>query len=139
VIQGRSGEDLVCRLEDGEDLLASLLALDISAGVILNGVGMVRNLELGYWDGTQYLTERVAEPVELLSLQGNLALFGNERVIHCHAAVARRGGEALGGHLLRATVHNTTEAFVRLLPGIALERREEKSGLRGLYPRSRGV
>ena len=139
MIQARSGDDLVCRLEDGEDLFPSLLALEVSSGVILNGVGMLRDLELGYWEGSQYLVERVAEPVELLSLQGNLALFGRERVIHCHAVVARRGGAALGGHLLRATVHNTTEALVRLLPGVRLDRREERSGLRGLYPQVRSA
>jgi len=139
VIQARCGDDLVARLEDGEDLLASLLSLEVDSGVIQSGVGMLRNLEFGYWDGSQYLVERVPEPVELLSLQGNFALFGKERAIHCHAAVARRGGETLGGHVLRATVHNTTEALVRLLPRIDLERREEKSGLRGLYPRVRAT
>jgi len=135
VIQARCAEDLVCRLQDGEDLLPSLLSLEVDSGVIVNGVGMLRDLEFGYWDGSGYLVEHVSEPVELLSLQGNIALFGKERTIHCHAAVARRGGEALGGHVLRATVHNTTETLVRLLPGIHLDRREEKTGLRGLYPR----
>jgi len=137
VIHARSGDDLVARLKDGEDLLASLLSLGVDAGVILNGVGMLRDVELGYWNGSQYVVERVAEPVELLGLQGNLALFGKERAIHCHATLGRQGGEALGGHVLRATVHHTTEAFVRLLPGISLERREEQGGLRGLYPRAR--
>ncbi len=136
MIQARSAGDLVCRLEDGEDLLPSLLSLEVSAGAIVSGVGMLRDLEFGYWDGSRYLVERLSEPVELLSLQGNLALFGKERTVHCHAAVARRGGQALGGHVLRATVHNTTEAVVHFLPGIHLERKEEKTGLRGLYPQS---
>jgi hypothetical protein len=35
------------RLMGGEDLAASLVALEVDSGVILNGVGMLRKLKIG--------------------------------------------------------------------------------------------
>jgi len=137
MIETRSGNDLMVRLVDGEKLLASLAALKVNSGVILNGVGMLRALELGYWNGSDYERQHIDEPVELLSLQGNFARKGEERILHCHATVARRDNTVLGGHVINATVHNTAEVFVHELHGIELERRLEESGLAGLYPRVR--
>ena len=67
-------------------------------------------------------------------MQGNIAMHGSERIVHCHISVARRDGTVAGGHLLAATVTNTAEIALRLPPGITLERREEDTGLLGLYP-----
>lgn len=125
---------VMLRLKDGEELMQGLKGLLIDSGAILCGVGMLRELELGYWNGSEYEIERIAEPVELLSLQGNLARHDSEVVVHCHVAVAKRGGAALGGHVLRATVHNTAEIVVDLLNGIVLTRKLEDNGLAGLYP-----
>lgn len=135
MITAHSKNALMLRLKDGEDLLSTLVGLDVSSGVILNGVGMLRNLKLGYWTGTTYEIELIPESVELLSLQGNVARNEDgELVVHCHATVAKRGGAAMGGHVLQATVHNTAEIFVHKLSRIELKRKIEESGLAGLYP-----
>jgi len=135
MIKASHDGQLVLRLRDGEDLLSCLTEAGVESAFILSGVGMLRHLELGYWNGTTYEAEEIAEPVELLSLSGNLAVKDGDLVVHAHAAVARRGGQALGGHVVRATVHNTAELYIHCLEGIALERRQEESGLAGLYPR----
>ncbi len=127
--------ELMVRLKDGEGLISSLQELSLDSGVLLNGVGMLRELELGYWNGSSYEVKRIAEPVELLSLQGNFARKDEERIVHCHATVAKHGGAALGGHVIKATVHNTAEIFIHKLAGITLERKMEETGLAGLYPR----
>jgi hypothetical protein len=135
MIKADRGNNLMVRLTDGEDLIASLVNLRVESGVILNGVGMLRDVRLGYWNGSEYETEPIAEPVELLSLQGNFARKGDKEIaIHCHATVAHRGGAALGGHLLQATVHNTSEIFIYRFAELKLERKMEESGLSGLYP-----
>jgi predicted DNA-binding protein with PD1-like motif len=131
----QSKNELMLRLKDGEDLVPALIGLDVPSGVILNGVGMLRNLKLGFWNGVEYELESVEEPVELLSLQGNFARKDDgELVVHCHATVAKRGGAAMGGHVLQATVHNTAEIFIHKLSEIELKRKTEESGLAGLYP-----
>ena len=130
----RKGKDLFVRMTDGEDLLSGLSGLDVTSAVIVGGVGMVRDLRAGYWNGESYEEHRVDQPAELLTMQGNIAMHGSERIVHCHLSVARRDGTLAGGHLLGATVVNTAEIAIRLLPGITLERREEETGLLGLYP-----
>jgi len=130
----RRGEDLFVRMTDGEDLLSGLSGLDVSTALIIGGVGMVRGLRVGYWNGDSYEEHRVDDPAELLTMQGNIAMHGSERIVHCHISVARRDGTVAGGHLLAATVTNTAEIALRLPPGITLERREEDTGLLGLYP-----
>lgn len=121
------------RLQDGERLPEALRELG-AFGVVVCGVGMLRDVVFGFWDGKGYREERIAEPVELLSLQGNIGEGPEGVVVHLHVVVGREGGEALGGHLLSATVHNTAELAVLGLPGVRLLRRPEPTGLLGLYP-----
>ena len=138
MLKARSGNYLVVRFQDGEALPQGLLELGIRAGAILGGVGMLRDLVLAYWNGEEYVRALVEEPVELISFQGNFGEREGEIVAHVHAAVAKEGGAALGGHLVEATVHNTAEVIILELPGISMERRPEPSGLAGLYPKETG-
>jgi len=133
VLKAQSGENLMVRLQDGERLPEALRELG-AFGVVVCGVGMLRDVVLGFWVGKGYREERIAEPVELLSLQGNIGEGPEGVVVHLHVVVGREGGEALGGHLLSATVHNTAELAVFGLPGVRLLRRPEPTGLLGLYP-----
>jgi len=135
MIKMESEQDLVVRLKDGEELISSLQGLSLDSAVLLNGVGMLRDLEIGYWNGSSYDVQQIADPVELLSLQGNFARKGDERIVHCHATIAKHGAAAFGGHVLKATVHNTAEIYIRVLTKITLERKMEETGLAGLYPR----
>lgn len=133
MLKAQSGENLMVRLQDGERLPEALRELG-AFGVVVCGVGMLRDVVLGFWVGKGYREERIAEPVELLSLQGNIGEGPEGVVVHLHVVVGREGGEALGGHLLSATVHNTAELAVFGLPGVRLLRRPEPTGLLGLYP-----
>lgn len=132
MLKAGTGTDLIVRLEDGADLLASLASLGVEAGVVL-GIGMVREARLGYWNGSEYEEHRIEEPAELLSLQCNLSLKDGKPFPHCHAVLSRRDGRVVGGHLLGATVHNVNELYIKRL-GLKLERRRGESGLFELFP-----
>ena len=134
MIQVTNERESVLRLVDGEDLLLSLRGVPFESAVIVCGIGMVRDLRLGYWDGLSYEETRIDEPAELLSMQGTIAASADGRVVHCHVAVAARDGGVRGGHLLGATVTNTAEIVLLLVPGIRLQRLPEKSGLLALFP-----
>jgi hypothetical protein len=134
VIQATNGKESVLRLAEGEDLVLSLRGIPLDSAVIACGIGMVRNLRLGYWNGLSYEETRIEEPAELLSMQGTIAASADGRVVHCHVAVATRDGAVRGGHLLGATVTNTVEITLLLVPGIRLQRLPEKSGLLALFP-----
>ncbi len=134
MIKAKSDDSVVLRLQDGERVPDALLQLGTTSAAVVAGVGMLRDVVLGYWDGDRYVEEPLDEAVELLSLQGNIGHLNERPVVHAHVVVGRRDLSALGGHLLRATVHNTLEVIVLTLPGVRLERRPEPSGLPGLYP-----
>ncbi len=134
MLKVETGSAVVVRCQDGERLPEVLLRPEWGSLGLVAGIGMVRGLVLGYWDGTQYVEERIPEPLELLSLQGNLGDEGGKPVLHAHIVAGRESGAALGGHLLSATVHNTAEIVFLRLPGVHLARRRDPTGLLGLYP-----
>lgn len=139
MLVAQSGENVVVRLFDGEDVMQSLREVDLqgNAAVLLGAVGMVGTLGVGFWNGEAYEVHRVEEPAELLGLQGSIGTATDEgRVVHAHLSVGRRDGTVTGGHLIEAKAVNTVELVLRLLPGITLERKPEPSGFVGLYPRS---
>ncbi|MFO8034826.1 MAG: DUF296 domain-containing protein [Candidatus Bipolaricaulota bacterium] len=138
MIKAQSENTVMVRLEDGERLPDVLLKMTVGGTAILAGVGMLRDVVLGYWDGERYVEEPLDEPVELLSFQGNIGDLDDRLVVHAHVVVGRRDLTALGGHLLRATAHNTVELVLLNLPGVRLVRKPEPSGLPGLYPSEEG-
>ncbi len=127
---------MVVRMFDGEDLLNRLVGLQVDCAIVLCGIGMLRDVELGYWNGEIYEKHTIAEPVELVSLQGSIAVAENGPIVHVHACVAGRDGSTSGGHLFAGTVHNAAEIAVGLPEGIVLEREREETGLTGLRPRT---
>jgi predicted DNA-binding protein with PD1-like motif len=133
-----SGQDLIVRLQPGEDFFESLGALELTAGAIVCGIGMLRDVTLAFWTGKEYKEHKVPGPAELLSLQGNFSLREGKSHVHCHAVLGLEDGSTVGGHLSKATVHETNEIYIRKLSGIVMERKQEPSGLWGLYPHETG-
>ena len=140
MIEAKAGQEWVVRLQDGEDLVEVLRGLRSDSTLILAGVGMVRDAQLGYWNGQEYEIHSYTEPMELVSMQGNLAVDGSgQRIVHAHVALAAQDGSMCGGHLVQAMAHNTVEIGLLPLAEIVLERRAEESGLVGLFPTMHGA
>jgi len=134
MLVAESDGGLVVRLEDGEDFFERLQTLGITAGVIIAGIGMLRDVKLAFWDGRGYIEHHVEGPVELLSLQGNFSLKEGEPFAHCHVVLGHEDGSVVGGHLMKATVNETNEIVIHKLSGVKMERKPEPTGLFGLYP-----
>jgi hypothetical protein len=128
-------QEVVVRLEDGEDVHEKLQSLRLTAGAVVAGIGMLRDVTLAFWNGSEYVEHFVKGPLELLSLQGNLSLKEGEPFAHLHAVLGLEDITVLGGHLMKATVNETNEIVIRKLTGVLMERKQEPSGLFGLYPR----
>lgn len=117
--------------------MGSLRSLGIPSAILLQGIGMVRETELAYWNGQEYVTHAHPDPRELVSLQGNLGIDRNQSpVVHAHVCLADEQGAVAGGHLVNATVHNTLEMALLPLEGVVLDRIPEPNGLVGLFPRA---
>lgn len=94
-------------------------------------IGAFSKVELGYFDFSKkdYKRIPVNEQVEVLSLMGDVALYGDDSKLHAHVVIGRPDGMAMGGHLLSATVHPTLELILEEAPGYLQRRMDAATGL----------
>jgi predicted DNA-binding protein with PD1-like motif len=120
-------------LDNGEDLFGTLANVidkhKIDSGLILSGIGMLSDFEIGFYNGNEYIKERFTEPMELLSMHGSIAKAQESR-IHIHVGLANSEHRVFGGHLFSAKVCMLNEIVLLKLDEITLKRElNVKSGL----------
>ncbi|HJM24681.1 MAG TPA: DUF296 domain-containing protein [Candidatus Thalassarchaeaceae archaeon] len=129
----RVGRDLFIRLDKGEELHDSIRSLSkhgITAAALTSGIGRIRNTSIGYLDAEGvYRKVIVKEPMELLSMQGNLAPGPEGPFSHIHIVASDDDYVVRGGHLFEATVEVTAEIHMRVLgdESAPMEREETES------------
>lgn len=118
------GDDVVPILEQ----FAKAHALSASR---FSAIGALRAAVLGYfdWERKDYDRIVVDEQVEVLSLDGDIALDGDKPTVHAHAVLGRRDGSTIGGHLLQATVQPTLEVLLVESPGYLRKTCNRETGL----------
>jgi predicted DNA-binding protein with PD1-like motif len=131
------GGSVFVRLHPGDELLAALCEVARSAGVahlgIASGLGMLRDVDLAYFIGSgQYQTTHFDDPMELVSLAGNVVTQDGDVLPHVHAALAGRDKALVGGHVLRGTVWVTNEILLLKIPIAVRKSLEPESGLLGI-------
>ncbi len=118
----RKGPVVLLRLNHDEDIVASIekaVERERYTMLVMTGLGMIHQFELGYFDEGRYLSKFFKEPHELLSLQGTVSSEGEPR-IHLHATVSTTKHRALGGHLIRGRAWMSNEiGLVRLEGGFS--------------------
>lgn len=94
-------------------------------------IGAFSQVELGFFDFStkDYKRIPVNEQVEVLSLIGDVALYGDDSKVHAHVVVGRSDGTTMGGHLLEAVVHPTLELILEESPGYLQRRMDAETGL----------
>lgn len=123
------------KLEDGEDFFGSLREVaakhGIGSGVIISGIGMLKGSVIGYFPGHgAYEESSFPEPMELTSMQGNIATKDGDAVFHVHVSMAGPDKRVHGGHLIKGTVNIVNEIAILRTGGIRLSRQESaKTGL----------
>jgi len=131
------GCNIFVRLHKGEDFMNALKEACEKAGIqsaaVATGIGMLENVELGYFKGVgDYGKELFGKPLELVSLQGIILKQNGEFNFHLHAGLANESHEVKGGHLFSAVVAVTAE-LVLIKADAELKRElEPESGLMGL-------
>jgi predicted DNA-binding protein with PD1-like motif len=128
------GGAFLLRIETGEEILPSVLefarAHSIEAGV-LSGLGAAYGVVLGYFDrrARDYVRMKVEEEVEIVSMQGNLALKEGQPYAHVHVTVSGRDFRALAGHLFEGRAGATCEVLVTPFPGTVRRIKDDRTGL----------
>ena len=134
----RFGRDLFVRLDRGEglhDAIRSLSNHGISTAAITSGIGRIRGTEIGFLDSDGiYQKMEIEHPMELLSLQGNLAPGPEGPFTHIHIVDSDDNHVVRGGHLFEATVEVTAEIHLRILDedGATIVREATESDFFGL-------
>ena len=123
----RNNSDILLRLDPGDEIHSSIqLAskeLGINSAAITSGIGRICNTDIGYLGADSiYQHNLIKENVELLSLQGNLAILDGEPFTHIHIVCNSDDHVVHGGHLFSAVVAVTAEIHLREFPGITIER-----------------
>ena len=124
----REGNIAIAKFNEGEimeNLRMAMRELNAKSAIIINGIGQLENSIIGYFDGENYIKKKIEEPVELVSLQGNIGMDGKKHIIHAHAALALKDGTILGGHLMTGNVKIVNEIVLYILGEIKIERRRK--------------
>lgn len=132
----RDGNDVIVKLSDGEDLFESLETASgehqIESGAVLWGIGMLQDVEIGFFGSNGYAKTEFRERNELLGLHGSIAMRADPK-LHLHATLGRPDHTAIGGHLFRARTAVVNEIQIARFEGVHFDRRmNEKTGLREL-------
>lgn len=128
---------LVMKLDKGDMVMASIKKMlketGIKHGIVLQGIGMLKDFEIGFYDGTSHKTTCYPNPCELVSMTGSIAQFEGEVNIHLHGAFADDTGAMIGGHLVDGEVGAIVEMTILITEGLALKRKHNpKTGLNEL-------
>lgn len=94
-------------------------------------IGALERAVLGYfdWESKTYKQNAVHEQVEVLMLSGFITESNQGPKIHCHVALGRSDGSALGGHLLEGWVRPTLELVVTESPHALRRKLDHDTGL----------
>lgn len=121
------------KLDKEEEVMESLSSFVAEKRIpcgVLQGIGAVKDLQLGYFDtrAAKYRKKRIRKTVEVLNLTGNISYLDDKPFIHAHITVAGSDQRLLGGHLFRATVAVTMEIYIKVISGKLNRRHDPRIG-----------
>jgi len=129
---------IVARLDDGDDIFSSLESLKrkykFNFGVV-SGIGMLRDVALGYFVGKgKYKRNKYKSIFEIASLSGSISQTkGKEIKSHLHVVLSKKNKKTIGGHLLEGKVNNTLELIISIVNSQSIYRVfNKKTNLFGL-------
>lgn len=131
----------VVRLEKGEQILKTLLEFCKNENIhsaYFNGIGAFESSELGFYhlDRKEYEWRKFENPMEVVSLTGNVSLVDNEPFLHIHTVLSDDNFQTVGGHLKEATVGATLELFIKILNAQLTRATNDEVGLKLLELKS---
>ena len=134
---------LIGQLERDSDLYNGITRIaqenNIRIGRVA-GIGAVQRAKLAYYDQRllKYEDIELNEPMEIVSLSGNISLKDGKPFVHAHIVLSDEGGKTQGGHLLPGgTPIFACELTIEEYHGPPLERGIDKDTGLTLWPKER--
>jgi predicted DNA-binding protein with PD1-like motif len=122
-------------LKRGEELMESLDTFTHKTGLAsawLSGVGGAAKATIGFYDieTKTYQWKEHDEPLEIISLTGNLAIVDGQPFWHIHGVFSGSNLQAIGGHVRSLIISLTGELHITPL-AVPLQRTfDETTGLK---------
>lgn len=113
------GNTIVLVLEQGEDIVEAVTDLareqNGKFGTV-SGIGACDDVELNFYnlETKTYEKKEIKEPLELISLLGNISHIDEKPFAHLHATFGTNQYETLSGHLTKAVVSATAEIVITM-------------------------
>ena len=128
------GKNYLINIDKDEKVVETLTRFCKENGIKnakLSGIGAVKETEIGAYDlqNKEYIKREYSEILELLSLEGNVALKDGEPFIHAHVVLSDHEMQTLGGHLFETTVGVAGEFFLTQFDGNAYRELKPDIGL----------
>jgi predicted DNA-binding protein with PD1-like motif len=128
------GQTIILVLEQGEDIVEQVTAIaqqqNGKFGTV-SGIGACQGVELNFYNlETQTYEKRaVKEPLELISLLGNISHVDDKPFAHLHATFGTNQYQTLSGHLTKAIVSATAEIVITMTEVNINRKHNSKIGL----------
>lgn len=132
------GYNWLVRLDKGELLIKTLTevaAKERISAAWITGLGGAQWAELGFYDlkNQVYLWQKFKTLLEIISIQGNIALMEDKPILHLHGTLSDRNMQTIGGHIKELEVAGTCEVMIHRWHGDNLTRTlSEEVGLNTL-------
>lgn len=113
------GNTIVLVLEQGEDIVEAVTDIareQNSKFGTVSGIGACDDVELNFYnlETKTYEKKEIKEPLELISLLGNISHIDEKPFAHLHATFGTNQYETLSGHLTKAVVSATAEIVITM-------------------------
>ncbi len=125
----------VIRIEKGEDALIVLksFAQKKDASFNFSMIGVCSFVGLSYFDvNTKKYFNKVFNTgnIEIVSVNGNVAWYEEEPVVHAHGVFSNEKYECFGGHIMKIVISLTGEVVIDWLPKKVNKKFDEETGLK---------
>jgi uncharacterized protein len=106
------------------------------ASASFTAIGAFSQVTVAWFDDSRkaFKLIPIKQQVELVSMIGDIALSGEQPVVHTHVSVASPDGTLRGGHLIDAFVFPTLELFMTVYPTPLRKQLDEATGLKLIAP-----
>ncbi len=127
------------RFDRGEELMSGLTRYCDAQGITggtFQAIGATEKLTLSFYHlgEKRYEDHVLEEPLEIVSILGNVAAMGDRRIVHMHGSFSRPDLSMVGGHIKELIVGPTCELTLRTHRGGAGRAPNDEIGLNLLCP-----
>lgn len=126
----KNGKVICVRLDIGEGIVASISEICEKENILfaeVKGIGAVSSATVGFYNlkRGEYIAQSFDEPMEMVSLLGNVTAKDGEPYLHLHASFSNEECQLVGGHLTEAVIGVTAEIFINVID-CQMNRRADK-------------